>query len=236
MDLSNRVIAITGATGLLGQAVTLALAAEGANLLLMGRNQDRLDQLSKKASLPVSRFFSHQVDLRNSDDVKNIAEIISSKLKKLDILIHLVGGWTGGQEIHNLEEQTVDDMIQQHFWTTFHLSKTLVPQMKTNNWGRIIVVSSPFARNPRAKGAAYAVGKAAQEALILTLAQELQGTGVTSNILLVKEIGHDRGGDKPSSVRKSSATTPDEIISALQFLISEEASMINGARIPLFGS
>ena len=234
MDLSNKVIAITGATGLLGQAVTLALAEEGADLILMGRNQERLDQLGKKVRSPVSRFLAHQVDLRNSDEVQNLLKIISAKFRKVDILIHLVGGWTGGKEIHELDEQAVDDMIQQHFWTTFHLTKAFMPQMKTNNWGRLIIVSSPFARDPRAKGAAYAVGKSAQEALILTLAQELKGTGITSNILLVKTIGLDLE-DPSSPKRQSRVTTPDEIINALQFLISEKADIINGARIPLFG-
>jgi len=234
MDLSKRVIAIPGATGLLGRSVTLALAEKGADLILLGRNQKRLDQLGKKVRLPISQFLAHQVDLRNSDEVENLTEIISARFQKLDILIHLVGGFTGGKEIHDLDEHAVDNMIQQHFWTTFHLAKAFMPQMKTNNWGRIIIVSSPFARDPRAKGAAYAVGKAAQEALILTLAQELKGTGITSNILLVKTIGLAQ--ENPSSPkRKSRVTMPYEIINALQFLISEKADIINGARLPLFG-
>jgi NADP-dependent 3-hydroxy acid dehydrogenase YdfG len=58
------------ANGLLAQAVTLALAGEGADLILVGRNQERLDQLGKKVCLPVSRFLAHQVDLRNSDEVE----------------------------------------------------------------------------------------------------------------------------------------------------------------------
>jgi 3-oxoacyl-[acyl-carrier protein] reductase len=100
----------------------------------------------------------------------------------------------------------------------------------------MIIVSSPFAASPRAKGAAYAIGKAAQEALMLTLAQELKGTGVTSNILLVKTIDAKHARENEPSAKNTFWTTPEEIASAILYLCSDEAKTINGARIPLYGS
>ncbi len=68
------------------------------------------------------------------------------------------------------------------------------------------------------------------------LAQEIKGTGVTANMLLVKTI--DKKGSKTSAptAENSSWTTPEEITSAILFLVSKEAGTINGARIPVFGS
>ena len=79
-------------------------------------------------------------------------------------------------------------MLRQHLWTTFHLAQLLVPHMSANGWGRLIVITSPSAGAPPANGLPYAVGKAAEETLMLTLAEELKGTGVTANIIRVRMI------------------------------------------------
>ena len=127
-------------------------------------------------------------------------------------------------------------MIQQHLWTTFYLSQVFGPHLVARGWGRMIVVSSPFAAAPPANGAPYAIGKAAQEALMLTLAEEFKGTGVTANILRVRTIDsrHEREA-RPSS-KTVSWTTPEEIASAVLYLCSDEAGIVNGARIPLYSS
>ncbi|MDQ3929289.1 MAG: SDR family oxidoreductase, partial [Chloroflexota bacterium] len=81
----------------------------------------------------------------------------------------------------------------------------------------------------------YVAGKAAQEALILTLARELAGSGVTANILQVRTIDtkHERDAQKTS--KNANWTTPEEIASAVLYLCSNEAHVVNGARIPLYG-
>ena len=79
-------------------------------------------------------------------------------------------------------------MIQQHVWTTFNLAQAFVPHLVANGWGRFLVISSPRALEPRGSSAAYAIGKAGEEILTLSLAQELKGTGVTANVLLVRSI------------------------------------------------
>jgi NAD(P)-dependent dehydrogenase (short-subunit alcohol dehydrogenase family) len=127
-------------------------------------------------------------------------------------------------------------MLQQHLWSTFHLIQAFIPHMQDNGWGRVVVVSSPYANRPAAKGGPYAIGKAAQEALILTLAQELRGSGVTANILQVQtiDVAHER--ESTPSARNASWTTPEEISAAILYLCSDEARMANGGRLPLYGA
>jgi NAD(P)-dependent dehydrogenase (short-subunit alcohol dehydrogenase family) len=89
---------------------------------------------------------------------------------------------------------------------------------------------------PAAKVSAYAVGKAAEEALLLTLAREVAGTGVTVNVLQVRVIDTAHERDSAPSAKNVAWTTPEEIAAAVRFLCSDAARVVNGARIPLYGA
>ena len=125
-------------------------------------------------------------------------------------------------------------MLNQHLWSSFHLTQAFVPLLKHNQFGRVITVSSPIAVSPAPKSGAYAIGKAAQDALMLTLAQELAGSGVSSNIIQVKaiDIKHRRLSD--TSGKYAGWTTPEEIASAIVYLSSDNAQSLNGIRLPLY--
>lgn len=98
------------------------------------------------------------------------------------------------------------------------------------------MVTSPFASRPTAKGGPYAIGKSGQEALILSLSQELKGTGVTANLLQVKTIDANREKVSTPSSENATWSTPEELATAILYLISEEARGVNGAKIPMFGN
>jgi NAD(P)-dependent dehydrogenase (short-subunit alcohol dehydrogenase family) len=123
-------------------------------------------------------------------------------------------------------------MLDQHLWTTFHVTQAIVPGMVERGWGRVLAVTSPVASEPPAKMASYAVGKAAEEVLLRTLARETADTGVTVNLVVVRTI--DVAGARSEDPKKASWTTPGEIAATLRFLASDEAAAITGARIPLY--
>jgi len=236
MSLQDRVAIITGSTGGLGRVVAKRVAEEGARLALFSRSAEKLGQQIETLGLSEGRSFSASVDLSNPDALETAVTDVFNKFGQIDVLIHLVGGWTGGK---NLVEAPVDEftnMVEQHLWTTVNLIKAALPKIQNNNWGRMMVVSTPFAANPVAKMGPYAIGKAAQEALMLTLAQEIKGSGVTANVLQVKTI--DVKGQRlvEPTQKNRSWTQPEEITEAILYLCSEEAGMVNGTRIPLYGS
>jgi NAD(P)-dependent dehydrogenase (short-subunit alcohol dehydrogenase family) len=99
----------------------------------------------------------------------------------------------------------------------------------------VVVVSSPQASNPPANNGPYAAAKAAQEALIMTLAREVAGSGVTANALQVRTIDVNHERDRERTSKNASWTTPEEIAAAIIYLCSDEARVVNGARIPLYG-
>jgi NAD(P)-dependent dehydrogenase (short-subunit alcohol dehydrogenase family) len=82
----------------------------------------------------------------------------------------------------------------------------------------------------------YVIGKAAQEALLLTLAQEVRDSGITVNLVLVKTIDTKYQRASQPTPKNAAWTTPEEISAAFLYLCSDKAGMTNGARIPLFGS
>jgi NAD(P)-dependent dehydrogenase (short-subunit alcohol dehydrogenase family) len=221
----QRVVVITGATGGLGNLVAHSFAERGASLALLDHDQEKLDDLVRSLNLPETRLLTLVADLRNGDAVRFAAESVSAKFGRVDALFHLVGGWTGGKTISETSVDDLDFMLNQHVWTTFHLFQAFGPRLATNGWGRVLIVSMPLTIHPAPKMSAYAAGKAAQEALVQTLAEELKGNGVTANIIHVKSI--DVKGE-------GKGTTPAEIVASMLYLFSEEASKISGAKIPLY--
>lgn len=223
--MNNRVVVITGATGGLGQFVTRAFAEQGASLALLSTNQDTLDALASDLHLSSDKVLTHAVNLLDTDAVQTAAKAVSAKFGRVDILIHLIGGWVGGRTIAEAEVDDFKFMLDQHAWTTIHLLHAFSPKLASNGWGRVIAVSSPSATKPSAKSGPYAAGKAAQETLVLSLADEFKGTDVTANVIQVSYIDVKNTGK---------GTSPAEIIAAMLYLCSDEAGKVNGVRLPLF--
>ncbi len=221
----NRVVLITGATGALGTKTAHTFAARGDRLILLDNDQAKLDSLTRDLNLSAERIFASVVDLRDGNAVRATAEAIAARFGGIHALIHLVGGWVGGKSIPEASVQDLDFMLGQHVWTTFHLFQAFTPQLVKSKWGRVIVVSASTVPNPPGNAGAYTAAKAAQENLVLTLSAELKDKGVTANIIQVRAIDANHSGK---------GTTPEEIVAAMMYLFSDEASKVSGARIPVY--
>jgi NAD(P)-dependent dehydrogenase (short-subunit alcohol dehydrogenase family) len=221
----KKTIVITGVTGVLGNLLAKTFAERGDNLALLDNNYDKLDSLVRDLDLPEERLFKLVIDLRDGEAVQSAAEVVSAKFDGVSALIHLVGGWVGGRTIPESSVEDFEFMLNQHAWTTFHLFKSFAPFLAGNGWGRVITLSIPLLNHPKPGMGVYAAGKAAQEALVQTLAEELKDKGVTANVIYVKSI--DINGE-------GGGTSPAEIISTILYLFSDDAAKINGRKIPLY--
>lgn len=226
MSLEKRVVIISGATGATGQLAARTFAAQGASLVLLGSDPAHLDALSRELAIPEDRVLTFAADLTRSSAVPKVAAAVQAKFGRADVLLHLVGGWTGGKTLLETPADDLQSMLNQHLWTTFYMTQAFLPMLAQNGWGRVIVISSPLANQPPAKMGAYAIGKAAQETLLLTLAQEAKDKGVTANVLQVRSIDVKNEGK---------GTTPNELVAAMLYLCSDEAAKVNGTRISLTG-
>jgi NAD(P)-dependent dehydrogenase (short-subunit alcohol dehydrogenase family) len=231
MPINDRVVIITGPGGSLGPTVCKVFADAGASLVLVGREQDTLDEVVQTLGLPEARLLAQTANLTDAAEVGALAKAVKEKFGRADVVLHLVGGYKAGATVVDLNPDDVTSMLDQHLWSTLHVSRAFVPLMTEAGWGRLAVITTPLAQNPTAKSTPYTVGKAAQETLMMTLAQELKGSGVTANCIQVKSI--EKGAPDPAKPRTGSA--PSEIAAALLWLCSDEAGATNGARIPVFG-
>ncbi len=175
-------------------------------------------------------------DLRQADAASAVVSAVVDRFGRVDALVHVVGGYHGGESVVDVRDAEVGAMLAQHLWTTLNMVRAVVPVMTEAGWGRIVAVSSPFASAPGKAVAPYAIGKAAQEALLGGLAREVAGSGVTVNLVLVKTIDVDHKRDAEPSPKTASWTTPEEISAVIGDLLSDDARAVNGAKIPLFGN
>ena len=225
MEDKDKIVVITGATGALGQKTAHEFAECGCSLAVLDNDQTKLDALVKELDLPEDRLFASVVDLRDEEAVRDSAEAVSNKFGGIHALFHLVGGWTGGKTIADTPVEDLEGMLGQHVWTTFHLFRAFSPKLAASGWGRVITISPSTVANPPAERGVYNATKAAQENLVMTLAQELKDSGVTANIIQVHSIDVEN---------KGTGTTPTAIVATMQYLFSDQASKVNGAKIPLY--
>ena len=233
--MKDRVAIITGASGGLGSVVARQFAERGARLALLDRSRERLERLAADLGLPDDRYLLSTSDLTDPAAARAAAKDVVGRFGRAEIVLNLVGGFSGGKEVVQLAEDDLSDMLRQHVWTTFYLAQAFVPHLMASGWGRFLVISSPRAFSPGGLNAAYAIGKAGEEVLTLSLAQELKGTGVTANVILVRSIDVEHKRDREPAPDNASWTTPEEIAAAIMYLCSDDARMVNGARIPLYG-
>ena len=110
--MNQEVVVITGATGALGSKAAHAFAARGHSLVLLDRDQDRLDSLTRDLNLPAERLFASVVDLRDGAAVHSTAEAVSVKFGRVHALIHLVGGWVGGKTLTEASAEDLEFMLE----------------------------------------------------------------------------------------------------------------------------
>jgi NAD(P)-dependent dehydrogenase (short-subunit alcohol dehydrogenase family) len=126
-------------------------------------------------------------------------------------------------------------MLDQHLWSTLHLARAVGPGMVERGWGRIVAITSFTTVSMPAKAAIYSTAKIAQETVLKVLAKELGGSGVTVNVVAVRQIDADHAREREPSPKNAAWTTPEEIVDVFRWLLSDEAASVNGARIPLDG-
>ena len=174
---AERVVLITGATGGLGRVATATFALAGAKVGLVGTNRERLAALAADLHLKTGAWAAAEADLRDATAAAGAVAEIAKRFGRIDVVLHVVGGWSGGTKIAELDPAEMRAMFDQHVWTTLHVARAAVPGMVERGWGRFIAIS--LDRGPRGHlgMASYAVAKAGEEALLRTLAREVAGTG-----------------------------------------------------------
>jgi len=210
---SDKSVLVAGGTGGLGHAVSLAFLEEGAKVAVTYREQKGFDVL------------------------KNAARANTSSLQqqRLDVVVNTVGGYVGGVKLWELEPKAFDQMLALNLRSGYLIARAVVPAMLKQRGGAIVNIASKAAVDHAAGAAAYAAAKAAAVAMIDSLAADLKGTGVRANSILPSIIDTEVNRKAMPNVDFAQWPKPEDIARVVLFLCSDDAKLIHGAAIPVYG-
>ncbi len=233
-SLDGRVIAIAGIGGGLGPLVAKELADAGATVAGTDRNQELLDSLPGQLGIEADRYDGRAVDLLDEDAARAWCAALVERFGRVDGLIHLVGGWRGGEPLHEAPLEDWDFLHGLLVRTVQHSTRAFHDQLaRSGSHGRFVLVSAKQAQAPTNTNAAYASAKAAAEAWTLAFADGFEPGGATANIVVVDAILTPRMREESPDEEFPTFTPAEHIAAAIAFLCSDAAAKMNGQRLPL---
>ncbi len=251
-NLNNKNALVCGSTQGIGKATAMALAAEGVNVTLVARNEDKLKQV-------ISKLSSHQnhnyivADFSNPNNLKEKIENFIKANNGFHILVNNTGGPKGGP-VFSAAIEDFESAFTQHLKCNHVLVQAVVPYMKTERFGRIINIISTSVKQPLDGLGVSNTIRGAVANWSKTLANELGSFGITVNNVLPgateterlaeiiknksSKIGaseEDVANAMKNTVPAKRFAKPEETACAITFLASEAASYINGINLPVDG-
>ena len=233
---SGKTVLVAGGTGGLGRAVALAFLQEDARVVVTYRRASEMDSLTRLAGDAAALLEGHVIDLFNDVAIGNLVEGILDGHGRLDIFVNAVGAWAGGAKFWQADASEFDKMLQINLRTGYALLRSVLPPMLEQRSGAIVNVASRAAVDHAGTAAGYVASKAAAVAMVDSLAADLKGTGVRANSVLPGIIDTEANRLAMPTADFSKWPTPEAIAHAILFLCSDEASLINGAAIPVYGN
>jgi NAD(P)-dependent dehydrogenase (short-subunit alcohol dehydrogenase family) len=231
----GKVVLVAGGTGGLGRAVTLAFLEEGAKVIATYRKQEELDTLKIRAGVNTAQLDGVAVDVTDEAAVRQLIEKIVGKYRRLDAMVNTVGGYAGGTKLWELETKVFDQMLALNLRSGYALSRAAVRAMLKEGHGVIVNVASKAAVDHAGGAAAYAASKSAAVALLDSLAADLKGSGVRANTVLPSIIDTEANRKAMPKADFAKWPKPEEIARVILFLCSDDARVIHGAAIPVYG-
>jgi NAD(P)-dependent dehydrogenase (short-subunit alcohol dehydrogenase family) len=235
MRFSEKVVLVAGATGGLGRAISLAFLEEGAKVVVTYRDRKEFDALKTEAGASISSLDGQRADVTDEAAVRLIIDKILAEHGHLDALVNAVGGYAGGVNLWELETKVFEQMFALNVRSGYVLSRAAIPPMLKQKFGVIINVASKAALDHAAGASAYAASKAAAVALMDSLAAEVKGTGVRVNSILPGIIDTEPNRKAMPNADFAKWPKPQEIARVILFLCSDDASLIHGASVPVYG-
>ena len=227
--LHGKIALVTGANGGLGRNVTQAVLEAGATVMGAARKiQD-----SEFAS---SAFTALPAEISTAAGAKAVVDAVVARFGRLDILVHTVGGFAGGQSIAETDDATYQRMMDLNLHCTFYLLRAALPLMRKTPNGRIIAIGSRAALEPGAGVGAYSASKAAMVSLVRTVAQENKDVGLTANAILPGTMDTPANRAAMPAADVSKWVQPGNIANLIVWLAGEAGKDVNGAVIPVYGS
>ncbi len=230
----GKIALVTGSAKGIGKAIALALAKEGATVIV----QYNLSEKEAEETLREIKYYSKdsfliKANLRNEIDIEKIANEIFKKLGRVDILVNNVGNFIY-KPITEASSEEFRDAIESNLMSTFYCCKYFLPKMRENKFGRIINFGCAGCDRIviRENTTPYYMAKTAVYMLTKALAAAEAKNGINLNVI---SPGITEFSKVKLEVPKGRVATIDDIVNAVMFLLSEKSDYVTGANIEVSG-
>jgi NAD(P)-dependent dehydrogenase (short-subunit alcohol dehydrogenase family) len=249
MTLEGRVALVTGGGRGIGRAISVGLAEDGACVAV---NYRRDDDAAKETVAAIeaaggrARMYHASVDSFEEDQA--MVEAILKDFGRIDILVNNAGIASRGNSVADTDPAEMERVVRTHAFGPHYLSKLVLPSMRQQPRGDIVMISSAATQNMAGNGAPYNMGKAAMEALALTLYKEERKHGIHVNIVAPGLVDTDMGfrlaraTQGVSDIHELDAKSPfgrvcqpEDIANVVRFVVSDRAGYVTGQRIYVDG-
>ena len=234
--MNGKFALVAGGTGGLGKAVTLLFLKAGAKVAVTYVKEDELALLRNEASDYAGSVTAYSVNVTDDASVQSAVNTLVANYGRIDVLVNTVGGYAGGLKLWETDPKVFSQMLDLNLRSGYLLARNVVPIMLKQKSGAIVNIAAKAAIDHAAGASAYAASKAAAVAMMDCLAEDLKGTGVRVNSVLPSIIDTPANRRAMPEANFAKWPKPEEIARVILFLCSDEARLIHGASIPVYGN
>jgi len=237
MSLKDKVAIVSGATGALGRVVAKSLLENGARVVSPYRTRERQDELVEFVDPLRSGLTGVKADVTNEESVRSLVDQTLQIHGRVDILLNITGAYLGDKTVTQTDERDWDFMLSTNLKSVFLCSKTVLPHMIAQNYGKIVNVAARSAVEKRLRvgASAYTVSKAGVVILTETMAEEVKKYNININCIVPSTIDTPNNRTNMPKVDSSNWVNPEDISRVILYLASDESRVINGAAVLVYG-
>ena len=224
--MKNKVVLITGANGGLGTSITRSFLVTSASVTGVS-NKISAEEFPQPNFTPVS------ADLTKASTVNDVVQSVLKRGGRLDILIHVLGGFAGGKSIAETDDATWQQMQDLNLSSAFYVLRAAIPHLRKSGNGRIVAIGSLAAVEPHAGIGAYVTFKSALVSLVKTVALENRDAGVTANVILPDTMDTPGNRKDMPNADPSKWVPPQAVADLALWLADDRATHTTGNTFPI---
>lgn len=221
MNIKDKVVVVTGASDGIGKQVALKIAKEGSNLALVARNEERLNQVKEEClKLGSPKVEIYVCDISKKDEVKQTVNKIISDFNSVDILLNIAGIWQKLNNLENIDDQTIEDVLDINLKGLIYMTKELLPVMKKDTESIILNVSSRSGIVANAQQPVYSASKWGVTGFTEVLKVDLKGTNIRVAGVYQGKTQTDIFSKTGDGIDTSKGTKPEDLADVIVFMLT----------------